>query len=189
PLDLEKTKADLATKLKRATTEDDLYSHLMYPEVFAQFVKFLRDFTDVSPLPTSAFFYGLTPGEEISIDIEEGKTLFLKLINIGAVDQDGSRTLLFELNGMPREATIIDRSVQSKTKARVKADPADPLQMGAPLPGLVTSIAAGVGAKVAKGAKILTLESMKMQTTLYASADGIVGEIHIKVGDSVESKD
>ena len=76
-------------------------------------------------LPTPAFFYGLKPGEEISVAIEEGKTLFIRLINIGAVDADGRRTVLFELNGMSRQTTIADRSVQAKVKARAKADPAD----------------------------------------------------------------
>ncbi len=78
----------------------------MYPEVFAEFAKFARDYSDVAVLPTPAFFYGLKPGEEISVDIEEGKTLFIKLIHVGAVDKDGRRIVTFELNGMTREAAI-----------------------------------------------------------------------------------
>ena len=140
-------------------------------------------------LPTPAFFYGLKPGEEISVDIEEGKTLFIKLIHLGDVDKDGRRAVTFELNGMTREATIADRSVQAKAKARPKADPADPLQVGAPIPGLITSLAVSVGTKVAKGDKLLTLEAMKMQSTLYASGDGTVDAIYAQVGDTVESKD
>ena len=81
PLNLEKIREELSAKLKREATEDDLYSHLMYPEVFAEFAKFARDYSDVAVLPTPAFFYGLKPGEEISVDIEEGKTLFIKLIH------------------------------------------------------------------------------------------------------------
>ena len=87
PLNLKKVREELATKLKREATDDDLYSHLMYPEVFAEFAKFVRDYSDVSVLPTPAFFYGLQPGEEISVEIEEGKTLFMRLINIGASRQ------------------------------------------------------------------------------------------------------
>ncbi|MEO6182368.1 MAG: biotin/lipoyl-containing protein, partial [Verrucomicrobiota bacterium] len=189
PLNLKRVRAEISGKLKREATEDDLYSHLMYPEVFAEFTKFNRDFSDVGVLPTSAFFYGLQPGEEVSIDIEEGKTLFVRLINIGQVDKDGRRIVTFELNGMPRETAIQDRSVQPKTKARTKADPADPLQIGAPIPGLITTVNATIGAKVAKGDKLLTMEAMKMQTTIYASADGTVDKIFAQVGETVESKD
>ena len=42
---------------------------------------------------------------------------------------------------------------------------------------------------VKKGDKIAVLEAMKMQTTLYASADGTVDDILVQVGESVESKD
>jgi pyruvate carboxylase len=189
PLNLEKTREDLSHKLKREATQDDLYSHLMYPEVFAEYSKFVRDYSDIAVLPTPAFFYGLKPGEEISVDIEEGKTLFIKFIHLGNVDKDGRRALTFELNGMTREVTVADRSVQPKTKARQKADPADPMQVGAPIPGLITSLAVSVGSKVAKNDKLLTLEAMKMQSTLYAAGDGTVEAIYAQVGETVESKD
>jgi pyruvate carboxylase len=189
PLNFAKARADLAAKLKRDITEDDLYSHLMYPEVFAEFAKFLRENSDVSVLPTTAFFYGLKPGQEISVDIEEGKTLFFKLINIGAADKDGSRVLLFELNGMPRETTVFDRSVKAEFKSRPKADSDNLLQVGAPIPGLITSLHVSAGAKVAKGDKLLTLEAMKMQTTIYAPTDGPVASVHVAAGETVAAKD
>jgi pyruvate carboxylase len=105
------------------------------------------------------------------------------------VDADGRRAVIFELNGMPRQLSITDRSVQPKVKPRVKADPAVPTQIGAPIPGLVTALTAGVGTKVAKGDKLLTLEAMKMQTTIYASCDGVVEQNFVQVGETVESKD
>jgi pyruvate carboxylase len=188
-LNLKKVKTDLAAKLKREATDDDLYSHLMYPEVFAEFARFARDYSDLSVVPTPAFFYGLKQGEEISVTIEEGKTLFIRLINVGPVDADGRRTVLFELNGVARQTTVADRSVQSSVKERAKADPAVPTQVGAPIPGLITALSVGVGTKVVKGDKLLTMEAMKMQTTLYAQCDGTVTEVHAKVGDTVESKD
>jgi pyruvate carboxylase len=161
----------------------------MYPEVFAEFAKVQRDFGDVSVLPTPAFFYGLKPDEEVSVSIEEGKTLFIKLVNLGAPDKDGRRTVTFELNGMTRETHILDKSVAPKAKSRVKADPANPLEVAAPIPGIITSLAVGVGAKVAKDDKLVTMEAMKMQTTIYAQADGVVAEILAQVGETVESKD
>ena len=188
-IDLEKLKGELAAKLKREPSPDDLYSHLMYPQVFADFARVVRDYSELDVLPTPAFFYGLKLGEEISVDIEEGKTLFIKLINIGAPDKEGRRTLLYELNGVSRESGAFDKSIAPKTKARLKADPADAQQVAAPIPGMVTSLGVSVGSKVAKGDKLLTLEAMKMQTTLYAPADGVVAEVHAKVGESVEAKD
>ncbi|MSU64262.1 MAG: pyruvate carboxylase [Pedosphaera sp.] len=189
PLNFNKTRTELTSKLRHEVTEDDLYSYLMYPEVFTEFAKFIRERGDASVLPTPAFFYGLKPGEEISINIEEGKTLFVRLINIGTPDADGRRTILFELNGMPRETTVVDRSIQPKGRTRPKADPANIMQVGAPIPGLITAIAASVGTKLAKGEKLVTLEAMKMQTTVYSPCDGVVDQINVQVGDTVESKE
>ncbi len=188
-LDLKKTRAEQEKKLKQPISDDDLYSYLMYPEVFNNFSKIVRDFGDVSVLTTPAFFYGLKPEEEISVNIEEGKTLFIKLINVGAVDKDGRRVVTFELNGVTRQTTVTDKSVQPKEKAREKADPSDPRQISAPIPGMITSIAVSVGTKVAKGDKLLTLEAMKMYTTVSSPVAGVVEEIPVKVGDTVESKD
>jgi len=189
PLNLNKIQAELTAKLKREATPDDLYSHLMYPEVFADYAKFERDYSDLAVLPTSAFFYGLKPGEEISVDIESGKTLFIKLIHVGEVDKDGRRTVAFELNGMTREASILDKSVQATATKRPKANPSDPLQLAAPMPGLITALSVSIGTKVKKGDKLLTLEAMKMQSTLYAITDGTVETIYAQVGETVASKD
>ena len=189
PLPLKEERKALSARLKREASEDDLYSHLMYPEVFVEYTKFQQQNGEVSALPSAAFFYGLKPGEEMSVEIERGKTLFIRLINVGTPDKDGRRTVTYELNGMTRETQIADKSVKSTAKSRAKADPADPLQSGAPIPGIITSVNVSVGHKVAKGDRLCTMEAMKMQTTLYAAVDGVVSEIQVKVGDSVESKD
>ncbi|QYM79114.1 pyruvate carboxylase [Horticoccus luteus] len=187
--ELAKLRAELAEKLRREPTEDELYSHLMYPSVFADFTKHQREFGDVSVLPTPAFFYGLKPGEEISVEIEEGKVLIIRLVSVGPADKDGRRTLSYELNGIGREAFITDKSVAPKSKARAKADLADALQVAAPIPGLIVVLSASVGAKVTKGDKLFMMEAMKMQTTVYAQADGVIAEVHAAVGDTVEAKD
>ena len=189
PLNFKKIQEELTVKLKREATNDDVFSHVMYPEVFAGYAKMERDFGDLSALPTPAFFYGMKPGEEVSVEIEPGKTLFIRLMNIGAVDPEGKRAVIFELNGMTRQLAIVDRSAKPTVKARVKADPAKPSEVGAPIPGLLTALAVSVGAKVAKGEKLLTLEAMKMQTTIYAPGDGVVAEIFVQMGEAVESKD
>lgn len=189
PANFDRIRRDLSEKLKRDVTNDDVYSHLMYPQVFADFAKHQKEFSDVSVLPTSAFFYGLRRGEEIAVNIEEGKTLIIRLINVSEADKDGRRTVTFELNGMTREAFIQDKKVAPQTRSRTKADLADPLQVGAPIPGLVAAIAVSVGQKVNKGDKLLMMEAMKMQTTVTAAADGVVAELLVQVGETVESKD
>ena len=189
PLNFKKLEEEIAAKVKPDVTLDDVFSHIMYPEVFAGYAKFTRENGELFALPTPAFFYGMKAGQEISVEIESGKTLFIRLVNIGAVDAEGKRTVSFELNGMARQLAIVDRSAKPTVKARVKADAAKPAEVGAPIPGLVTALAVSVGAKVAKGDKLLTLEAMKMQTTIYASFAGVVEEICVQNGDAVESKD
>ena len=104
-------------------------------------------------------------------------------------DKDGRRTVTYELNGITRETLIADKKIVPQTKPRPKADLADPLQIAAPIPGLIAAISVSVGAKVAKGDKLLMMEAMKMQTTVYATADGVVDALHAAVGDTVASKD
>jgi pyruvate carboxylase len=189
PIDLTKTRAELGEKFKRGATEDDLYSHLMYPQVFADYAKHHAAYSDVSVLPTPSFFYGLRPGEEISVSIEEGKVLIIRLISVGQADKDGRRAISYELNGIGRETFILDKTVTPKTKARPKADLNDPTQVPAPIPGLIAQLQVSVGGKVAKGEKLLMMEAMKMQNTVYAPCDGIIAELHVALGDTVEAKD
>ena len=102
---------------------------------------------------------------------------------------DGTRTVFYELNGQPREVTVRDRSLQATIEARAKADPSKPGQLGAPIPGAITSIAIAVGDQVAKGDRLLVLEAMKMQSTLYAPVAGRVTQKLVNVGDKVDAKD
>ena len=111
------------------------------------------------------------------------------MLHIGDSDEKGERTLSFELNGKARSTIVQDKSVKAETRAREKADPANPKHVAAPIPAMVSSISTSVGKAITKGEKIAVLEAMKMQTTLYASATGTVDELLVKVGDSVESKD
>lgn len=189
PLALKQTRAELSGKLKRRATDDDLYSHLMYPQVFSSFDQHREDFSDVSVLPSPAFFYGLKPGEEITVSIEAGKNLIIRLLNLGKPDAEGIRVVTYELNGMTRETHIADQGVAPETKARVKVDIKDPLQIGAPIPGLVAQVFTSVGKQVAAGDKLIMMEAMKMQTTVTAPCDGVVEEITVEFGETVEVKD
>lgn len=188
-IDPEEERRKLEKKHGRTIGDDDLYSHLMYPEVFDEFMRFLDEYGHVRTVPTPAFFYGLKPGEEVFVDIEEGKRLYLKLINVGEPNEEGQRSITFEMNGRAREAVIQDKSIKTESRKRVKADPSDNKQVGAPIPSMISSVGVSVGHKVKKGDKLVVLEAMKMQTTVYAAAEGVVDEVCVRVGDAVESKD
>jgi pyruvate carboxylase len=189
-VDLEATRAEVAKQLGRPASDDDLYSHLMYPQVFADFNAFRGKYDDLSGLATPAFFYGLQVGEEVEVEIDPGKTLFVKLLSLGEADDAGGRTLFFELNGMPRESVVLDKSLVATSKAaRLKGDTSDPNQACAPMPGMVTEIAVSPGQEVKAGDKLIVLEAMKMLTTVSANADGVVKELLVKKGDQVDSDD
>ncbi|MFW2384698.1 MAG: pyruvate carboxylase [Akkermansiaceae bacterium] len=189
PCDLDETKTELSKELGREATDDDLYSHLMYPQVFAEFQQSLKDYDRLTVLPTPAYFYGLQGAEEIHVDIGPGKTLFIKLISIGEADSEGRRTLFFELNGMPRETVVIDRALGKEAVANQKADAGNPNHIAAPLPGMISEVAVKPGDEVKEGDKLVVIEAMKMLTTVSAPADGIVGEVLLAKGKSADTGD
>jgi pyruvate carboxylase len=161
----------------------------MYPEVFLAFDQARSAYSDLSVLPTPQYYYGMAKGDEATVELEPGKTLFIKFLTVGEPHPDGNRTVFFELNGQPREVTIADKSLQAVSIQRAKADPAKPGHVGAPIPGAVTSIVVNVGDAVSKGARLLIMEAMKMQTTVYAPVDGKVAQRLVNVGQTVDAKD
>jgi pyruvate carboxylase len=181
---------NLPSSINNPQSADAIYSHLMYPGVYKDFVASRAKYDDLSKLPTTAFFYGLQIGEEIEVEIDPGKILIIKLISIGEADSDGQRTLFYELNGMPRESIVTDKALTSTaTATRRKGDPNDPSQVCAPLPGMVTEIAISPGTEVKAGDKLVTIEAMKMLTTVSAPVDGIIKDILVKKGVQVDSDD
>jgi len=189
PADFEATAAELRKKIGEEPSRTDVLSYLLYPEVFRKFAEDRHKYGDLSILPTPAFFYGLKQGEEITVDLEPGKTLIIKFLTVSEPHEDGTRTVFFELNGQPRVITIRDESLEVKKPAAVKADPANPGHVAAPIPGAVTSISVELNQKVEKGERLLVLEAMKMQTTVYAPISGRVTKILTHVGQHVEPKD
>ena len=161
----------------------------MYPDVFIEFVYHQKEYGNVSVLPTHLFFYGLPLNEEITINIEEGKTLILKLLANGHPDPEGNSTVFFELNGQPREVIIPNQKIESSSKNRKQADLGNPKHIGSPMPGMIVQINFKAGEKVKKGDALITLEAMKMETTIYAEEDASIGKILIEKGDTVKTKD
>ena len=179
----------LEKKVGHAIRRDDLLSSLLYPDVFLKYDKFRQTYSDVGVLPTPAFFYGLKSGEEITIEIEPGKTLIVKFLTSSDPHPDGTRTLFFELNGQPREVNVRDRALRVVERAHPKADPADAGQVPAPTAGVISGIAVQANHAVERGAKLLTLEAMKMQSNIYAPISGRVTKLLVAPGQHVEAKD
>ncbi len=187
--DFDETAETIRPLLDHKPSQREILSDLLYPEVFTDFAKHQQKFGDTSILPTPVFFYGLEPGEEIAADIEPGKTLIIKFLTIGEPHEDGRRTVFFELNGQPREVTVLDRALEPETPRRPKADPKNPGHVGATMPGMVVNVAVRKGDSVVKGQKLLMLEAMKMQTIIAAETAGQVAEIHVHPGTNVETGD
>jgi pyruvate carboxylase len=189
PVNFPEEKSSLETKLGHTLRKDDVLSYLLYPDVFTKFDKFHQTYSDVSVLPTTAFFYGLKSGEEITVEIESGKSLIIKFLTISEPHPDGTRTLFFELNGQPREVNVRDRALRVVERAHPKADPADPGQVGAPTAGVISGVAVQANHTVERGAKLLTLEAMKMQSNIYAPISGRIVKLLVTSGQHVEAKD
>jgi pyruvate carboxylase len=189
PVNLEETSAMLKEKTGHDISRTDLLSYLMYPQVFLTFDQTRQLYGDVSVLPTPQFYYGMEPGEEIAVELEPGKTLVVKFLTVGEPHPEGKRTVFFELNGQPREVSVQDKSLKVQKVERAKADPTNAGQVGAPIPGAVTSIIVETGDIVSKGDRLLVIEAMKMQTTVYAPVSGKVVEKLVQVGETVDTKD
>jgi len=189
PADLAVLRAQARERTGGPIDDCALASYLMYPAVFSAYAAERRRFGDVAILPTAVYFYGLEPGEEISIDLERGKTLIVRYVTQSEPHEDATRTVFFELNGQPRSIRVADRSQAPQRPPARKADAGNPHHIGAPMPGVVVHVMARVGEKVTRGAPLLTLEAMKMQTNVHAEMDGTVSEVLARQGAQVDVKE
>ncbi|RUW59137.1 pyruvate carboxylase [Mesorhizobium sp. M7A.F.Ca.US.008.03.1.1] len=190
PADLKANRKEIEGKLERKLSEFEFASWLMYPKVFTDFAGAQETYGPVSVLPTPTYFYGMKPEDEIFVDIEKGKTLVVRCLAIGDVDEKGMVTVFFELNGQPRRVKVPDRAHgASAAKARRKAEPGNEAHVGAPMPGVVSALSVAAGQAVKAGDVLLSIEAMKMETALHAERDGTVAEVLVKAGDQIDAKD
>ena len=188
-VDLDETAELVEKKIGRKPAYDEVLSYLMYPDVFVKFAKARQAYGDVDVLPTPQFYYGMERGSDTAVELEPGKTLVIKFLTVGEAHPDGTRTVFFELNGQPREVTVRDRKLEVKTPAKPKADPGQPGQIGAPIPGVVSTVAVELNQRVKKGDRLLVMEAMKMQSTVYAPVGGVITQMLVEPGQHVEAKD
>ncbi|MEM9434434.1 MAG: pyruvate carboxylase [Pseudomonadota bacterium] len=190
PTDLEATRQELSEKLGGAEVDDeDLNGYLMYPKVFLDYAARHDIYGPVRTLPTRTYFYGMEPSEEISVEIDPGKTLEIRMQTRSETNEDGEVKVFFELNGQPRVVRVPDRKSAGASAVRAKADPANDAHIGAPMPGVVATIAATVGAQVNAGDLLLTIEAMKMETGIHAERSATIAAVHVTPGSQIDAKD
>jgi pyruvate carboxylase len=190
PADLETKRRELQAAFPEEQFDnEDFCGYLMYPKVFTDYRARHADYGPVRTLPTPIYFYGMEPGQEVSVEIDPGKILEVRLQAVGETNAEGDVRVFFELNGQPRTVRVPDRKAQALAPKRPKAEAGNPSHIAAPMPGVVASLAVSEGQAVRAGDLILTIEAMKMETGLYADRAGTVKAIHAGAGIQVDAKD
>ncbi|GAA0302765.1 pyruvate carboxylase [Rhodovulum strictum] len=190
PADLDRLRAELEAQFDGLKFDDeDFNGYLMYPKVFTDYTHRHQLYGPVRTLPTRTFFYGMEPGEEITAEIDPGKTLEIRLSAIGETTEEGEVRVFFELNGQPRVIRVPNRKAKATVAKRPKVELGNPAHVGAPMPGAVASVVVVAGQKVKLGDLLLTIEAMKMETGLHAERDGTVKAVHVTPGAQIDAKD
>ena len=190
PVDFEAKRAEAQEKMPGIEVDDeDLCSYLMYEQVYLDYMGRRRDYGPVRQLPTPTFFYGMQPGEEIAVDLEQGKTMQVRLQTLAETNDQGEVKLFYELNGQPRVIRVPDRAAAASAGRAEKADPGNPAHVAAPMPGSVASVLVSEGQVVHAGEVLLTLEAMKMETAIHAERDGEIARVVAPAGTAVDAKD
>ena len=188
--DLEVTRKSVSKEMEGAVVDDeDLSGYLMYPKVFLDYMGRHRIYGPVRTLPTKTFFYGMEPGDEITAEIDPGKTLEIRLQAIGETDDQGEVRVFFELNGAPRVIRVPNRMVKATSVANPKAEDGNANHIGAPMPGVVATVAVTAGQSVKEGDLLLTIEAMKMETGIPAERDATVKAVHVIAAAQIDAKD
>jgi pyruvate carboxylase len=167
----------------------DFLSYKFYPKVFEDGLKFWREYGDVSEVTSPIFFYGMKMGEDTTVEIAKGKTLLIRLLSIGPVDEHGKRTVFFKLNGQTRNVEVQDKSIKVEQKENRKADKGNDNQIGAPLQGLLSKLLVKEGEQVKKNQPLFIIEAMKMETVITAPHDCKIQMIELKAGTLVNTSD
>ncbi|MEM1161371.1 MAG: biotin/lipoyl-containing protein, partial [Pseudomonadota bacterium] len=190
PVNFDEKRAEAEEKMPGVNVDDeDLASYLMYEKVYLDYMGRRRDYGPVRTLPTPTFFYGMEPGEQIEVDLEQGKTLNIRLQAIADTNDQGEVKLFYELNGQPRVIRVPDRAATAAAGRAEKADAGNPAHVGAPMPGSVASVSVTAGQVVHAGEVLLTLEAMKMETAIHADRDGQIARVVAPAGAQVDAKD
>ena len=182
----------LKEKYKYEPTNKDLLSYALYPDVFEDYLKFVDEYGDVSRMGSDVFFHGLAEGETCEIEVEEGRTLIVQLVEIGRHDEEGNRILVFEVNGNRREIKVKDKTrrdtgIATKADNTVMADPENKNEVGSSIPGNINKVLVNEGDEVKEGQSLIIIEAMKMETNIVAPVSGVIEFIAVKEGQQVKT--
>ncbi|MGI6451002.1 MAG: pyruvate carboxylase [Desulfitobacteriia bacterium] len=189
PVDFEAIKQKLKEEFKVEANIRNALSYALYPKVYSDYLKSLQDYGHLYNLESHVFFYGLKEGETSEIELDEGKIMIVKLVEIGDLDEEGYKTLAFEVNGNRREIKILDRNFEEKVKTDLTlfANPDIPQEIGASITGTIAKILVRENEKVSKKQSLLLIEAMKMETNILAPVEGEVESILVTEGQQVKS--
>ena len=193
PVDFENEYAEFRkifeNDLGRKIDFTDFLSYKLYPKVFTDAYNRHLKYDNLTNLPTKNFFYGMERGEEISVELDKGKTLLITFDSMGKPNSDGMVTVYFKVNGQGRTVQIKDESIKVVSVQNAKADKSDINQIGAPLQGLLSTILVKKGDAIVKNQPLFIIEAMKMETTITATDNAVIGKIVLKEGTMVNSDD
>lgn len=189
PIDFKAVQAELEQKVGHSVTFEEVISYVLYPKVFLDYVDRQKQYGAVTVLDTPTFFQGMRIGERVDIELAIGETEIVSLNEIGDPDDEGQRTLYFDINGHAREVRVADLSVHNTVVKKRKAEPTKPGEIGATMSGSVLRVLVQKGDEVKKGTPIIVTEAMKMETTIQAPIDGTVAKVYVEDGDAVDSND
>ena len=180
-------------KKMRAFMGDDrinrraMVSYCLYPKVYEEYRKHRKEYGYIMRMGSHVFFNGMALGETNKINIEDGKTLVIKYLGLGDLNEDGTRNVQFELNGMRREIAVPDPHADVQTHTVALADPEDKSQVGASIPGMVSKVSVQPGDAVEENQVIAVIEAMKMETSMVARMAGVIDQVLVREGSSVKA--
>ncbi len=185
PVDFKEKEAELK-KLTPHPTWRDVLSYCLYPKVMEDYIKNQKEYGYIMRLGSHVFFHGLAVGETNKVNIADGKTLVIKYLGLGELDEEGMRTVCFELNGVRRDVKVPDELAQKDIIKVPMADPEDKSQVGASIPGAVSKILVKPGDHVEVNQTLVVIEAMKMETAITARMDGVIESVEVKEGSTVK---
>ncbi|MFD2652804.1 pyruvate carboxylase [Brucella rhizosphaerae] len=187
--DLDAERKSVEETVGREISDQEFASSLMYPKVFTDYAAAQENYGPTSVLPTPVYFYGLKAEEEVFVDLERGKTLVIVNQAMSETDEKGLVTVFFELNGQPRRVKVPNRAKGASGGVKRKAELGNDKHVGAPMPGVVSTVAISQGQSVKAGDVLLSIEAMKMETALRAERDGAIAEVLVRPGEQIDAKD
>lgn len=190
PEDFEYIRTGLVDKLGLEGNNQQVLSYALYPKVFVDYVQSIKRDGNFRQMGSDIFFHGLAVGETCEISLEEGKLLVVKLIEIRPADAEGMREVIFEANGNRRVISVRDVELERMGVAKPStpmADPDNPKQIGANIPGSIIKVLVEEGDEVTEKQPVAIIEAMKMETNILATTGGVVEKIYVKEAQQVKT--